>query len=246
MDWFKELYDEFRMKHGFGSIPESRTEKEVDFLIEELGLQTGSKVLDLFCGTGRHCVELAKRDIEAVGIEWNLSYISVAAEKARKASVTPAFIQGDVRGVDFGKGHNAVIIMYQSFGYLTDAEDREVLVRAHAALKPGGRFLIEILNRDNILQNWQPSSDRETDGVTVVEEREFDMLSSRINATITRYEDSGPEVRQVSWRMYSAHEVINICEEVGYRFVAGYSNIDRAPLTLETRLMRLVFEKPES
>jgi len=246
MDWFKELYDEFRMKHGFGSIPESRTVKEVDFLIEELGLGKGSKVLDLFCGTGRHCVELTKRGIEAVGVEWNLSYISVAAEKARKASVSPSFIQGDVRGVDFGKGYDAVIIMFQSFGYLPDAEDREVLVRAHAATKPGGRFLIEILNRDNILQNWQPSSERETDGVTVVEEREFDMLSSRINAEITRYEDSGPQARHVSWRMYSAHEIKNICEGIGYRFVAGYANIDRAPLTLEARMMRLVFEKPAS
>ncbi|KPK99391.1 MAG: hypothetical protein AMK75_06570, partial [Planctomycetes bacterium SM23_65] len=63
MDWFKELYDEFRMKHGFGAIPEQRTAREVDFLVEELALQERSKVLDLFCGTGRHCVELAKRGI---------------------------------------------------------------------------------------------------------------------------------------------------------------------------------------
>lgn len=30
MDWFKELYDDFRMRTGFGSIPEDQTRKEVD------------------------------------------------------------------------------------------------------------------------------------------------------------------------------------------------------------------------
>lgn len=243
MDWYKDLYDDFRQKRGFGSIPESRTAREVDFLVEELGIEKGSKVLDLFCGTGRHCIELAKRGINAVGIDWNLSYLAAAAEKSRDVPVPPAFVQGDVRGVDFGRDYDAAIIMYQSFGYLSDAEDRGVLQRMHAALKPGGRFLIEILNRDSILQNWQPDSEKEIEGVRVVEEREFDVLASRINSTITRYEESGPVVKEVSWRMYSAHEIKSILGDVGFTFVAGYSGIDRAPLTIETRLMRLVFQK---
>ena len=246
MDWFKELYDEFRMKHGFGAIPEQRTAREVDFLVEELALQERSKVLDLFCGTGRHCVELAKRGIQSVGVDSNPDYLAVARDKAHAASVNVEFVQGDVRSVDFGKDYDAVIIMYQSFGYFTDAEDRDVLRRAYEALKPGGRFFIEILNRDNLLQNWQADSEKEVDRVKVVEERTFDVLTSRINAKITRYGGERPVVRAVSWRMYSAHEIKWILEEVGFSFLAGYANLNRAPLTLETRMMRLVFVKPRA
>jgi D-alanine-D-alanine ligase len=69
VDWFKELYDDFRRRTGFDNIPVSTTREEVDFLIQELRLSQGSRVLDLCCGTGRHSIELAKRGIVAVSID---------------------------------------------------------------------------------------------------------------------------------------------------------------------------------
>ena len=243
MDWARELYDDFRMKHGFGSIPKSRTAKEVDFLVDRLALAGGKRVLDLFCGIGRHCVELAKRGIDATGVDVNPRYLAVAAGEARRAGVSPAFIEGDVREVDLGVDYDAVIIMYQSFGYFDDVEERRLLRRVHDALKSGGRFFIEILNRDSILRNFQAVSEREYAGVRVVEEREFDVLTSRIYATIRRFESGGVVERTVNWRMYSAHEIRSMCEDAGLRFVAGYSNIQGQPLTLNARLMRLVFER---
>jgi hypothetical protein len=39
----------------------------------------------------------------------------------------PNFIQGDVRSIDFGEGYDAAIIMFQSFGYFSDSEDKLVL-----------------------------------------------------------------------------------------------------------------------
>jgi len=57
MEWFESLYDDFRQRTGFGSLPADRTKADVDFLVEELSLVPGSKVLDLFSGTGRHSIE---------------------------------------------------------------------------------------------------------------------------------------------------------------------------------------------
>lgn len=243
MDWFKELYDDFRMRTGFGSIPDAVTAEQVDFLVAELCLYDGAKVLDLFCGTGRHCVELAKRGFRAVGIEYNGDYLAIAAEKARSAGVSPTFIQGDVRDTDFGSGYDACIIMWASFGYFVDAEDRRVLEKIHAALRPGGRFLIQIKNRDYLLKRFKDSGEETVAGVLVREDREFDMLSSRVNVTITRGEPDGPVTRRASWRMYSAHEMKNILEDIGFVYVAGYSGPSRKPLTLDTHLMNMIFEK---
>jgi len=92
VEWFKDLYDNFRMRTGFGSIAEDCTKKDIDFLVQKLRLTAGSKVLDLFCGTGRHSIELAKRGIEAVGMEYNPEYVSLAEERARQASLSPKFI----------------------------------------------------------------------------------------------------------------------------------------------------------
>ncbi len=243
MEWFRELYDDFRMRTGFGNIPEEQTKKDVDFLIQELKLTTGSKVLDLFCGTGRHSIELAKRGINAVGIDYNPDYLAVAQERANQASVRPKFVQGDVRDTKFGSEYDAAIVMWMSFGYFGDTEERLVLEKVFEALKPGGRFLMELLNRDFIIRNFSERDEKVIEGIKVIEERSFDVLTSRINGTITRHEKNGPVVRRTSWRFYSVHELRNMLEEIGFSFIAGYGNLERQPLSLDTRLMRLVWEK---
>ena len=133
--------------------------------------------------------------------------------------------------------------MFQSFGYFSDSEDKLVLSKVFGALKPKGRFLIEILNRDWILNNFVEIQESVINGIRVVEKREFDVLTSRNDFVIQRHEKDGIVIKRGSWRLYSAHEMKNILEGIGFRFVGGYSNLEKGSLTKETRLMRMVFEK---
>ncbi|GAG18867.1 unnamed protein product, partial [marine sediment metagenome] len=43
--------------------------READFMKEVLGLAAGSRVLDLGCGRGDHCLALAEQGIAATGID---------------------------------------------------------------------------------------------------------------------------------------------------------------------------------
>jgi cyclopropane fatty-acyl-phospholipid synthase-like methyltransferase len=243
MEWFESLYDDFRQRTGFGNLPEDRTRSDVDFLVEELSLQPGNRVLDLFSGTGRHSIELARRGIEAVGVEFRPEYVSIAEQRAKEARVAPQFIMGDVRRVPFGSDYDAVIIMWMSFGYFSDDEDRAVIRKVHSSLRPGGHFFMELLNRDDLLRHFTPRDEKLLGGVKVVEERTFNVLTSRMDGTVCR-EDAGKTVtRETHWRLYSPHELKNILEATGFRLVAAYGGLDRKQLDLETRLMRLVFKK---
>ncbi len=243
MEWFAELYDEFRMKTGFGRISDEETRKDVDFICDVLELHEGAKVLDLFCGAGRHSLELARRGYSVTGIELNLDYLKLAKRSGKEFANPPNFIHGDVRSVDFGEGYDAAIIMFQSFGYFSDNEDKLVLGKVFDALKTRGRFLLEILNRDWILKNFVEIQESVIDGIRVVEKREFDVLTSRNNFSIQRYEKDGIVTKRGSWRLYSADEINNILVGIGFRFVGGYSNLEKEPLTKDTRLMRMEFEK---
>jgi SAM-dependent methyltransferase len=243
MEWFLDLYDEYRMKTGFGQVSKDDTRKEVDFICDTLVLPKAAKVLDLFCGAGRHSLELARRGYLVTGIELNSDYLALATQLSKSITNPPNFVLGDVRLVDFGNGYDAAIIMFQSFGYFSDQEDKSVLSKVFNALKPNGRFLIEILNRDWILNNFVELQETENDGIRVVEKREFDVLTSRNEFVITRYEKSGIVTKKGSWRLYSAHEMKNLLEDIGFRFKAGFSNLEKEPLLKDTRLMRLVFEK---
>ena len=49
MEWFADLYDEFRMRTGFGGVSEAETLKDVDFICDVLELHESAKVLDFIC-----------------------------------------------------------------------------------------------------------------------------------------------------------------------------------------------------
>jgi len=239
-EWFVDLYDEFRMRTGFGSVSREQTCREVDFLWDVLSLASGSRVLDLFCGAGRHSIELTRRGCTTIGIELNGRYVEIARENAPTSA---RFVVGDVRHADFGSCFDACIIMFHSFGYFEDAEERRVLEKVYDALGSGGRFLIEILNRDWLLANFRERAERIVENVRVVETRRFDVLSSRNHFRIERHSATGTVVKEGAWRLYSPHEMKNILEGIGFRFVQAYSSLAKEPLTRDTRLMRLLFER---
>lgn len=246
MNWFETLYDDFRQRTGFGSIPRERTALDANFIQQELGLQSGSRILDLCSGTGRHAIELAQRGIEVVGVELNEEYVALAKERAEQAGVAPTFVQGDVRTVAFGTEYDGAILMWNSFGYFDDDEDRALIGKLGAALKLRGRFLIELLNRDYLLCHFEPRAESNIDGIRVVEERELDLLSSRAITKITRHESDDIVTRETRWRLYSPHEIREIGEAAGLMLVGAYGSLERDPLARDTRLMRLVFERRDA
>ena len=71
----------------------------------------------------------------------------------------------------------------------------------------------------------------------------FDPISSRVNFTINRHLEEGVVTKKGSWRLYSSSEIISILDDIGFKYVAGYNDLDKTPMTKDTRLMRLVFEK---
>src|SRR2546421_15037 len=75
-------------------------------------------------------------------------------ERARAAAggrgVDVRWVHGDMREIPFAAEFDAVLNLFTAFGYLeTDEEDQKVLAGVQKALKPGGRFLMEIIHRDS-------------------------------------------------------------------------------------------------
>lgn len=148
-----------------GSIEaESAAPSEVRFVWKALGLKRGERLLDVACGTGRHALRLARRGADVVGVDATDAYLRVARRGARKLK-NARFTRADMRFLPFTGEFDAAVNLWTSFGYFeTPAEDLEVLRGVARALKPGGRFLIDVidyaaLTRKRGFKNWTQCAD---------------------------------------------------------------------------------------
>jgi 2-polyprenyl-3-methyl-5-hydroxy-6-metoxy-1,4-benzoquinol methylase len=119
------------------------TEQEVDFLVEQLGLEPGMRVLDVGCGPGRHSLALARRGVVAHGVDLSPEFIALARSAAAADRLQATFEEMDVRELAFDGEYDAVLCLCQGgFGLLGGDDDDGIIERIAGAAKPGGQIAI--------------------------------------------------------------------------------------------------------
>jgi cyclopropane fatty-acyl-phospholipid synthase-like methyltransferase len=133
---------------------------EVAFLIKELQLQPGMKLLDVGCGTGRHSLALARHGLHVTGIDLSSGMLSIARQGAEQGGLDATFIQADAIDFTLPQEFNAAICLCEgAFGLLGQDEDpytrdEAILKNIAAALKPGAPFLLTALNGARMLRAY--------------------------------------------------------------------------------------------
>jgi SAM-dependent methyltransferase len=101
------------------------------------------RVLDVAAGHGLFGIAIARRhpQAEIVALDWP-AVLQVAKENARQAGVTERYrtLPGSAFEVDFGSGYDLVLLT-NFLHHFDRATNVQLLRRAQAALKPGGRAL---------------------------------------------------------------------------------------------------------
>ena len=125
---------------------------EVDFLLEELQIAAGARILDVGCGTGRHSIELAKRGYRMTGLDLTPAMLKRARAKADAAGVQVNWVCGNATKFSFDQPFDAAICLCEgAFGLLGAAEDAiehplAILSNISRSLKPGAKVLLTVLN----------------------------------------------------------------------------------------------------
>jgi len=146
--WFEPVADHLGPAYLRYSFTKGTT-NEVEFLIEQLGLRPGHRVLDVGCGPGRHSHDLARRGMRVVGVDISETFVALARDDAPEGA---EFHRADARTLSFDREFDAVISLCQgAFGLVgggpgADATaldpDGVVLERMAGALVDGGRLAV--------------------------------------------------------------------------------------------------------
>jgi SAM-dependent methyltransferase len=149
--WFEPLADHMGVGYLRYSFTKG-TEQEVAFLVEELGLREGHRVLDVGCGPGRHAYALANRGIEVIGIDISQRFVELAGQNAPEGAT---FVRGDARHLEYDAEFDAVISLCQGGFGLVGAEDGLVLDGMARAVRCGGHVAFSAFSAYFLLQHLE-------------------------------------------------------------------------------------------
>ncbi len=135
--------------HGAASRRAAERTAQLDWLWARLALRPGSRVLDLTCGPGLYAVPLAQRGAWVTGVDFGPAAIAHARQLAIEAGVSDrcAFIEADVRGyAPEPAAYDAALFLYGQLAVFPRDEAAALLNKTAAALRPGGRLVVELLD----------------------------------------------------------------------------------------------------
>ena len=161
--WFRRWFDS---AHYYKLYQNHNEQEAADFISELIGwLQPapGSTILDLGCGAGRHCKQLALKGFEVTGIDLASSSIR-EAKKWETDSLQ--FIRQDMR-IPFGSNRfDYIFNFFTSFGYFkTDHENNGVIRNISDALKKRGTLVLDYMNVRYVEERLVESEEKEIDGI---------------------------------------------------------------------------------
>jgi len=161
-DWWRSLFDALYLQTD-GDVVENaaNTIADVDLLLAATGIGPESRVLDLCCGQGRHCLELARRGFGRVtGVDRSRYLIRRARRLAQEAGHRIDFHEGDARTPPTpAEQFDCVAILGNSFGYFArPSDDLAMLVAARTALVPGGVLVMDLTDGSWVRRSFAPRS----------------------------------------------------------------------------------------
>jgi len=247
MPWYHEFFDELYLEQYRHLIPPERTTAEVGAIIDLLELGPGARILDLCCGHGRHAVELAARGFNVCGQDLTRMFLERAAEAATERGVSLDLRCGDMREIVHDPPFDAVIHMFTAFGYFDhDEEEAKVMREVARVLRPGGKYLLQTINRDGVMRKFLPKDwDGWDNGMRLLCERTFDPVSGRNRERReTIFPDGSRRVQELAVRLFTPTEIRRMMRDAGLEPVASYATLGGDELTIDSMHQVNIAVKP--
>lgn len=225
--WQATMYDSDLAKASIGSARFNELAiKEANFIIKQLKLVEGSKLLDVPCGTGRHSAVFSEAGIDVTGLDINPNLLKIAKRYAKDATFELADMSNLKR---YRHRFDVAVNLFSSFGYFeNDAANKKVLKEIYSTLNPGGTFVLHLIDRDWLMTVYQPSGWRQEGDELIIEARKFDSKSNynEEQKVIVNQRSGKARTFYHRMRLYNKNEMVALLKEVGFKHVKVFGDND--------------------
>ena len=198
-DWLREFFESgFYEKYWLWKYSPADDRRLADDCMRLLGAERG-KILDWCGGWGRVSLYFAQRGLKVTILDFIEEYL----ERAEKIFVnngldivlvhadcreTPAWIQADYASSTFC-----------SIGFYNDREQVDAFRSLYGALKYGGKFIVDCMNREFLERSLRPiGEEKREDGYRFRQNNDFDKAGGILHSSL--------EIRDRKGRIEAAHE----------------------------------------
>ena len=221
--WYEELFENYGMKYD-NEVFTQGTIGECDFIEKEINYNKTARILDIGCGTGRHSIELSKREYTITGVDLSESLLKRAREKASEQNLQILFQKHDARELLFLHEFDLAIMLCEGAFPLMETDDMnfQILQNAANALKPKGKLIFTTLNGlfplFHSVKEFLASETKE--GNATYYNNSFDLMTFRDHSTTHIVDDSGNKKElQCNERFYVPSEITWLLKTLNFKTV---------------------------
>ncbi|GAB4037223.1 SAM-dependent methyltransferase [Spirosoma gilvum] len=254
MAWYHNFFHGLPQEAWKAAQTDEQTQLDLELLVDTLEFGPGDRLLDVFCGYGRHALPLARMGAHITGVDISQEYIAElnAMAKAEKLPVTaiaddfltvPESRLGNANTVD------AAYCLGNSFSFFNQADMVTFLTRIANSLKPGGRFLAhsemvaESVLPDYQSRNWLPVETADGEPILFLADNEYVPLESRIDSHLTYVKGGTIQTRLAQHYIYTLAQLQHLFTEAGFSILACYGTVTGEPFALGDEAVWLLAEK---
>ena len=232
-EWWRSLFNALYVKTD-GDVVENveNTRREVDFIISAAAINPHSHILDLCCGQGRHCLELARRGFKHVtGVDRSRYLVRLAKKRAQTEQLQVVFKEGDARNPRLTENSfDCVAIMGNSFGYFSNKQDDEKVLHAVGKiLRPTGQIVLDITDGAYMAEHFDRRSWEWIDEHHFVcRERSISQDGERlISREVIVHDEMGVIADQFyAERLYTKDGIQRLLEKTGFRSIRHHGTAE--------------------
>jgi SAM-dependent methyltransferase len=202
-----------------------------------LDLEPGCRILDAPCGYGRLSRPLAAMGAMVLGADQSEVLLEVAERwRGDLPAESLRYIKHDLRLPLAETGFDVACNMFTSFGYGTEEEDLAIFRTLRAAVRPGGRVVVETNHRDLVcasLARGLRMSMRLPDGTIFLDEPTFDAIAGIVTLNWYWSGPKGTGEKHIRWHCYTPTQIVTMLEDAGLSFTGAYKGLSKIPFQAE-------------
>lgn len=228
------LNEHLSQSHDLASRRQEFIEAQVSWIQSFSLADDPAAILDLGCGPGLYSQRLAGDSNYYIGLDFSPASIEYA-QATWGAPGKAEFRLADVVEAEFGGPFNLVMMLYGELNVFSPENCRNILSKAHAALAPGGRLLVELQRFEAVQQMGQaPRAWTRVEGgglfadcgyVCLTEDHWFDETAVSLQCFYVLTEEAGsPIFYRSTTKAWTVPEVETLLREAGFVEVAFHDD----------------------